>query len=178
MKNFLILCGIWVLVCLMIAPIQGAVLDNSTVTVSDITDNSIRWGYTYDNPIIYASLDGRIIEGFDNQSQYYRAESLTQNVTHTFCIYSEGESNCEPAITTALVNQGESFFSFFNFWIYALFALLFVVIAVYTGIPFISLAGTVCAFIGLIASLGSSFAINLLFVIVFIITLYVGLKFD
>ncbi len=104
MKNHIfIVLAVIAIICLAICPAATAKQTvNSSLTVTDITDTTISWFYTYlsDNRPLGATLDGVEIEGWKTDLVYnYTATGLKPETYHEFCIFGDATANCESATT-------------------------------------------------------------------------------
>lgn len=74
--------------------------------------------------------------------------------------------------------EQEKFFATINLWILIFLALIFVVAAIYTRINVLSFVGSAFCLLGMIGSLFTSFISGLIFIIMLVVTLYIGFTLD
>lgn len=154
-----------ILLVILLIPIVGA---EGTVLLYANTSNSLMWTYTADEPITQASLDGVIIQNFDNQSPYYAANELPQNSKHVFCIYTNTTSYCSIDVTDTPIEERVKDY----FWEYMLIllAVVFVILSVWVK-PFAWVA-VICSLTGIIdAGTMNNFTMFIVFGIVTVVSL-------
>jgi hypothetical protein len=119
---------VFMLLALLSIPASAKITLNSTLNITNVTDTSITWRYSYltVNRPIGATLDGVIIDGWKTDYVYnYTASELAANTTHEFCIFDEATSNCEEG--TTLINP-ENLNSIFFKYIWLIGGIILIVI--------------------------------------------------
>jgi len=117
----------------MVSNVSAAQTINSSINITEITDNSITWNVKYlsANRPIGATIDGVEIEGFNTLYNInYTGKNFEKNTSHTFCVYGSATINCETGKTTNLGTPEE------QFWIFIIkYLLIFVtIIFIFIGI--------------------------------------------
>lgn len=167
----------WILLCflMMLVPIGSAL----NITTDSITQTSITWNLTElsESGIANVILDGAyLLHYYENTSKVVQS-NLKPNEQHVIvAILTDTNESVEATATTLQepMNEENGLFTTINLYILVLLALIFVVCAIFTGVYFLAFIGTLFSFIGIVGSLGNNFITGLIFVIMFIVTLFVG----
>jgi uncharacterized membrane protein len=172
-NNFLYI--IILIVAFTICPVIAKETANSTLYVSDLTQNSISWHYTYltDARPLGATFDGVIIEGWKTDYIYnYTAADLSPNTTHEFCIFGDATSNCESATTTqSLKDKSLEVVAGYTLFI---LALIFIIAGLF--VPFIAWLGVGFAIIGILDMQSVSFWGGFVFMVIILAGIFVAFK--
>lgn len=175
-QNRLKVLGIilFLIFCLFLVHSSSAkITPNITLNISSISDNSISWQYSGVN-IIYASIDGLILDNFDVQSYNFTLNNLGGLSSHTFCLYTNitTDNNCETGVT--LEGNDDKFWSYIL--LYFLFFMGLICIIVGLSEPIIGFGAFIFGCLGIIQSFNLSFLSGFLFVILIIASVFIVFK--
>jgi hypothetical protein len=149
--------------------------------ISSLVNTSfIKW--EWNDSITSISFNGLNVSDFDYNSSIFIKSDLTKNTRYTLKIYNNS-GHCGRNITYTLdevipitpISEEETFFSTTNLYILFFFALLCLIIGFFI-IPVIGFGSVLFGIIGLLYSMGNSFIMGLLFVIVIIAGFLIGLR--
>lgn len=175
MKNFLLITCLFIIICLLITPISAKQTFNSTLNVTNVTQNTITWHYTYLTELrpIGASLDGVIIQDWKADLVYnYTATDLKPFTTHEFCIFGAATSNCESATTDMNIIDN----SLIVILGYTLFFIAIICIIIGLFVPMIAWLGVGFAFMGILEMQHISFWGGFVFMVVALAGIFVAFK--
>jgi hypothetical protein len=149
------------------------------ITTDSISQTSITWNLSEfaDSGISEVILDGAYLLHYKENSTKIVQSNLKPNEQHVItAVLMDGNVTVEATATTLQepMNEENGLFTTINLYILVLLALIFVVCAIFTGVYFLAFIGTLFSFIGIVGSLGNNFITGLIFVIMFIVTLFVG----
>jgi len=157
------------LFCILLIPNASA----SCMNIADKTKNSISWNYSNSSPIISASLDGIILQNFDNTSHIYSAKNLLPDSEHTFFILEI--NNTISNITRTLSEPQTEIDILINYiFIYLFFIVALGCIIIGLKIPFIALIGSGFAILGILDTIISQWFISFIFMCIFCAGIFVA----
>jgi hypothetical protein len=107
----------------------------------------------------------------------YNTEQIDQiNDPKLIITYTSAIENGEGALTggSSAGVQQEQFFSTINLWILVLLALIFVLSAIFIRLPLLAFIGTLFCLIGIGVSVNTNFITGFIFIIMTIVSLFVG----
>jgi len=147
------------------------------ITTDKITQTSITWNLTERgaNTITELYIDGQQVSVSPNINRYvlsglYYDEEHIISVTDSSSEISEATATTLPKTTS----QGEALFTTINLWILVLLALIFAVAAILVRVPLLAFVGALFCLIGIIGSVFTNFITGMIFIIMFITSLFIG----
>ena len=151
------------------------------ITTDEITQTSIIWNLSQkgvDVTISEIVLDGITVEDYSNNATKIVQSNLQPGETHIITVIDNEDIISELEATTLEepMSESETFFTTINLYILILLSVFIVAFAIWSGIGFMAFVATLITFIGIVGSIGNNFVTGLIFVIMFIGTLWVGLK--
>lgn len=168
MKKIMLLIIALILLCII--PISAEI-----IIATDVTNTSILWTWNSEANITSVSIDGVIVNDWDNQTNYYRLIAPPDNYGwHTIAVHSIDDGQ----ITSAYIPKPESpVDTSLNMLAgYTLFILAFIFITAGLFVPFSAWIGLCLALIGIIDMQHVSFWGGFIFMVLFLAGIFVAFK--
>jgi len=148
------------------------------ITTDEITQTSIVWNLTGrgEETIMEIALDGVLLDNYAPNATRIVQSGLSPGETHIISVTDTSFmlSELSAATLPEETSQEDTFLGTVNLWLLVLLALVFTFAAIFLRIPFVAFIGTVFCVLGLLSSIGNSFLTGLIFVIMTIVTVFVG----
>jgi hypothetical protein len=179
MKKIIILCIIWIVLCI------GFVSASIPITVAETGDSFIKWSwdssiYTINN----LSIDGYKVQYFDANSGTFLLSDLKPYETHILRISDNADYGISTANTTKPNATSESKIADY-FWamILLISGVICIIISSYFRTPFMAFGGFIFGCLGLVQSLNnivisnitiSNFMLSALYMIMIVASMFVA----
>lgn len=144
---------------------------NLTVHADSLNNESITWHYNVSDNINQISVNGYIIENFDNQTGFIVWRTPPYSSTDTIMVINESDTGCNTSSILPIETQQETFFGNLNEWFLIGIIILFIILAV----VYVPLFGWFALFLsigGLITAINHSIGYGIMFFILVIVSLF------
>ncbi len=160
---------IFLAILFLIAPASAII----NVTPFYTSNSSIGWNWSSSSNVINISLDGVMIQNFDNKSTKFYANNLIPNTQHQIGVYSAIDVGSNVTNTLPLnEDSGEQINDLIYQWIFVIFGLVFCIVGL--KVPYVGFGATVFGYMGIeLFTFGNMFYL-FMYAILFVAGLFVG----
>jgi PKD repeat protein len=149
---------------------------NLIVYASPLNNESITWHYTPSDNITQISVNGYLIENFDNQTGFFVWRTPPYPSTNTIKIYNETDTGCNTSVILPVgQSEQEQFFGSLNFWFLVGIIILCAIVG-FLWLPIIGFIGVILSLLGIVSAINYSASMGVIFFILIIVSAFSTFK--